>query len=270
MESKADKLNDEHQRGLRLFDYADAPIKEWIADYLEEEVNNIFDDFNDETEILNINVDDKYYTLYLSCFPNITDENPKHFNVDLETAKSSKNIQKAIKNMTDAVYTVFPPIVHTMSQFKNKMEMVAPIFNPENMSFKLVPVNLLGMEKHQCAQQLQQVNYQRKQIDDYIIPDDKKEEIDEIIKKLDKIQLEATEKFNKITNESIKEREDECKKIEKLLVEAPLLYLCLDCNSGDNIDEELIMKRMPKFGLSYQDPDEKNYIDLLKEEYDIN
>ena len=73
--TRQEALEEKKKWSIKYFDYAESAIKEWIALELEESVELLFDDYNDESDFISINVADDNYTFYLTPFPNeLTDD----------------------------------------------------------------------------------------------------------------------------------------------------------------------------------------------------
>lgn len=66
--------NEERKKqALRFFDYAENPIKDWIAQFLDRDPTQVFDKYEDQSDVISLTVEDKHYLVYLSQNPpNIT------------------------------------------------------------------------------------------------------------------------------------------------------------------------------------------------------
>jgi hypothetical protein len=61
----------ERQRqAMKFFDYAENPVKEWIAEYLNKTVEEVFDLYQNESDVISIESNKKHYLVYLSSTPN--------------------------------------------------------------------------------------------------------------------------------------------------------------------------------------------------------
>ena len=126
---------------IRFFDYAENPIKEWIAKQLQREPEQIFDKYSNESEVISINVMGEQYLVYLSTDPPLTEymkkqhrppnqkDEPALPDVKSYTAfilpeqpinNKDQNdyykLYRACSTMQDAVYSVYPFIVKTLFQ----------------------------------------------------------------------------------------------------------------------------------------------------------
>lgn len=263
--TKAEKELERQKWAMKHFDYAESAIKEWIAEILGEEVSTIFDDYTGESDVLGIKSNGDHYTLYLTPFPS----KEKPFEATVEDLKKNKELSKASSIMFDAVHTVFLPVMKTMINLKYSLEDVFPKFEEDKMCFKLVMMNKLQMKRNQIINVLQQVNEKLELIRK--VPKERLEspEGKDALEKIIKFQSEHCEKLNEISVE-------ECEKLQKIVDEtndkfdkSAKLYICLEKNKKD-INQDYLLRRMPEFGMRYQDPDEETLIDKIKQEYHIN
>lgn len=58
------------QQAMKFFDYAENPIKEWIAEYLNKTVEEVFDLYQNESDVISVEANKKHYLVYLSTSPN--------------------------------------------------------------------------------------------------------------------------------------------------------------------------------------------------------
>ena len=258
--SKSSSLEEKKKWAMKYFDYAESTVKEWIADFLEEDPNCLFDEYNEETDVISTKENNKIYTFYLS-----TTEETKtpNFNITEEELKSSEKIRKAASVMYDSVYTTYGPIVKTMINSGYKMENIFPEFVENGMYFRFSMFNNLEVKKNNATSQLLQIGEQIKKINGK-----EGEEFEKIRSQLVGIQNEQLNIANGILDNDIKNLEKVCIKKNLELKEGPFLYICggPDIEVKDNVK----YKRLPQFGLKYQDPDEETYIDTLKKEYNVN
>ena len=253
--SRGDLAAEKQKWAMRYFDFTDNPIKDWVSDVLEEDVNTIFDDYRDSSDVLSVESKDKFYSVYVTHKP----ENVNHFPLKYEQVIKQKKLHKAVSMMLEAVYTVYQPVIKTMSSMGHRMEHVHPKFDDVEMTFTLTAINTLEFERKNRLNRVLQIQSQLEKI-----KNETGEEIEELRRQLNELKPQAIAFHNEITNAAIAECQETVNSINKVLKNKPKLYVCLDVNSNQTIDKEERYKRMPQFGLKYQDPDEETYIDKLK------
>lgn len=290
--SKSQAIEDKQKWAMRFFDYAEAPIKEWIAAYLEEDPEGVFSDYNKESDILSTEEDKKYYYLYLTTVPKDIDHS---FNVDKDYFNQSDKLRKASSIMFDAVYTVYPPIVKTMVNMDHKMENIYPEFIEDGMFFRFKMINSKMIMRHQAISRIGDIDKQLKKIEKYkkITKANKKEDktntvetiktvenkeameavkpktkekskkkrsrAEELEIQLLQLKADTIQEYYTVTDEEVKEMEEECVKINKQFEKGPFLYICID-NTID-LTDDLVGCRLPQFGMKYQDPEEDTLVD---------
>lgn len=253
----------------KYFDYAEAPIKEWIAEVFDENVVDLFDDYDADSDILNVNPSDanntNKYTFYLTPFPT---SNPA-FALTKEELLSDKDLKRATSMMYEAVYTAYMPIANTMADKKHLLEDVFPRFDEPTMSFTLMAVNGPFLKRQKLEKALVEVAEQSKRLKCVPESDASTEMIADLKNKLETVRIETEAGLVELTDDFCRESQLKCNERNQIFAKAPRLYICVECNKQD-ISVDVKLKRMPQFGLKYQDPDEENYIDKLKEEYELN
>jgi hypothetical protein len=256
--SPLQKQEEQKKWALKCFDYAEDPIKEWIAAQLDETVETLFDDYSEESDILSIEVDKAHYTFYLTCYP--TDlRNDTAFHIDKEYFLSHPKLQKAASILFDAVYMVFPPVVKTMTNMGHRIEDVFPDFEEKNMCFRFRMVNKFEMLKRQALQTLEQIRENFAKIEGKT-----DEQFTEIREKLTTLQKEQLDKLNSLGEAVIAEQEAKCQLQNETFRLGKRLYIAVEKNMKQQDDD--IMKRLPDFGLKYQDPEEETAIEAYKKE----
>jgi hypothetical protein len=269
--SRAELDQEKHKWAMKYFDYAENPIKEWISDLLDEDITAIFDDYTEDSDILSVEDQGNYYTLYLTAYP----EKTPSFHASKDDLMNNKIVNKSTSMMFESVYTVYAPVVQSMSSMKHKLENIFPKFDEKLMCFYFSMVNSAAAKRQQVHKNLIKISDQFKQLrevntidSDEKINNERNEQKVELEKQLILMQTEELENLSKLGDDVCDKEEEECKRMNEIYKNSSKLYICLDMNKTDQ-DNEQVMKRMPKFGLNYQDPDEDNYIDKLKKEYEI-
>lgn len=263
--SKAEAAAEQKKWATKHFDFAENPVKEWIAETFGEDVDTLFDDYNEDADVLNVKSGDDSYTLYLTTTPTTSTA----YTISRQQLQSDEILQRATSMMYDAVFTVFMPIVNTMTNMKHLVEDIFPRFEESTMSFKMLSVNGPYMHRKQLEQTLKEINTQTLRLKSIVTTD---ENIDEIKKLQNKLQIALesnTEKFNSITDEECKNAQLVCDERNKTFATSTRLYVCIEKNKKDIVLEQKL-KRLPQFGLKYQDPDEDTYVDRFKKEHNIN
>lgn len=294
--SKQEALEEKKKWSVKYFDYAESPIKEWIAAHVGESVEVMFDDYNDYSELLSVEIGQEHYTFYLTPFPNnVQDANarnsdaakdtakdtpstpaipatpvilatpaiPTAFDISKQEFKEKHQLQKAAVMMFEAVYTVFTAVIKSMPRLPAELEDIFPDFNETGMYFIFRKANKAQIEKTNCEKMLCQISEQYERIKDRVGA-----EADELRNKLVKLQKEQLDKRNEITDEMIRKNEEHCNAANASLANGEKLYIVLEKNVKPN--DESIMRRLPEFGLKYQDPTEETAVEKFKKEYDVN
>lgn len=258
--NKADKLSEQMAYSQKFFDYVESPIKEWIADYLKLDVSEVFPDYLDDSDIIRFMVDNKQYSAYVLPLPHAAESF-----VDRDLIKESEKVRKACSILFDAVREVFMAVVGSITDPKlDHLKGFMPVFVEDKMAFRLLRVNRKAM-------QLQAADTQRVQIEKFLqtatgtgVTEDQKNMIQESLDKINKI-------FNENTKEVLNAEEEICRKINAELEFFDRLHIVVDETDPDEDGlEQESLKRLPTFGLPFQDPDEENYIDKLKKEHDVH
>jgi hypothetical protein len=253
----------------KYFDYAEAPIKEWIAEIFDENVTDLFDDYSDNIDILNVNPSDpdnkNSYTFYLTPFPT----SQPAFTLTKKELLADKDLKRASSMMYEAVYTAYMPIASTMTDKKHLIDDAFPRFDESTMSFILMAMNGPFLKRQKLEKALAEVAEQHKRLKCVPESDVSAEMVAELKAKLETVRIETEAGLFEITDEVCREAQLECDNRNKKFTESARLYVCVERNK-QNISVDDKLKHMPQFGLKYQDPDEENYIDKLKDEYEVN
>jgi hypothetical protein len=267
--TKAEAAVEKKRWTEKYFDYAEAPIKEWIAEVFDEEVTDLFDDYNDGSDILNVNPSDpdnkNAYTFYITPFPT----SQPAFTLTKKELLADEDLKRASSMMYEAVYTAYMPIASTMVDKKHLLEDVFPRFDESTMSFILMAINGAFITRQKLEKALVEVADQCKRLKCVPESDVSAEMVADLEAKLETVRVATEAELSELTDDVCRKAQLECNNRNKKFAKSTRLYVCVECNKQDiSVDDKL--KHMPQFGLKYQDPDEENYIDKLKEEYDVN
>lgn len=283
--SLAEQQAEQKKWANKHFDYADTPIKEWIAAVLDEDINHLFTDFRDTCYTECLDVKDESGTMYMFYYTVYPDDETT-FVLDPETINDSAVLSRAMRIMFDAIYTVFMPVVKTMSNMSHRMENMFPLFDATTHTFRLVCINSEERKKtvlydtmrnvfNQSAQLKKNVEIltaQYKQAVDDGQEDDaaaykaKLNEAHELAQRLQNVVKEVEQKLDEIPDSLVQRETQRVEQINQSLVDAPRLYLCCERNLS-GVDMEKCMQELPEIGLKFQDPDQENYIDRIKKQY---
>jgi hypothetical protein len=274
-QSKQAIAEEKHALSMKFFDYAETPIKEWISAHLQATQQDIFNEEKTEADILSVCAKGKYYRLYYTVFKDDVEEVAKDEYV------SDEDIRKAMSMLYDAVRLVFPCVIASMQKYKDKLTDIVPKFNQNNLTYSFNMINQLKLNRALHMKNMQDIQVQMAKINQKL--DNINKELNKKTKTPEDIEMlrngneirdnliitlnDEIKKVNAITEESIKERDAHCETINKELSTSIKLYLIV---TKDKPDDDAIMKRLPKFGMEYQDPDEETFIDTLKKEYNVN
>lgn len=248
----------------KKFQCAEPIIQEWLAEYIKEEAKSVFPDYQDNPDIFGFQEKNKHYNCYLVTLPIDGGVNPMidAKMIDDNTRTKSKQV---ISLMLDAVYQVFPAVLATCDEkYKERLGTVAPVFDEKTFSFKLKKFN-------QKAIALQMASQQGMMIKNFLATNTNPlsaEQEEKIRKQLE----EVARVHNENTKEVLDEEEEKCKSANAEIEEkmSRLFIVIEETNEDDGNNMEESLKRLVPIGLPFQDPAEKNYIDKLKEEHQVN
>lgn len=262
---------------MKFFDYADNPIKEWIAHYLAQEPNDIFDDYSTASDVIVISIDGVSYSVYLSPFPgNLASDTAFHF--DPARLKETENLRSATSVLFDAVFTVFPAIINSQKTdgnahaVKQQLLDVHPKFHNDSMSFSLEMVNRAKYEYEREKENLLKTYTTLNQVKEKLESFKHSDERDLLAKnptvKSKKAMVESGEelatrmqadleklalKVNAISQENILANEKQCDAVnENLRARNCRLYMVLEENV--NACDDVFIKKLPVIGGRYEDP----------------
>ena len=254
----------------KFFNYAEAPIKEWLSEYLGVETNEVFPDYNEDSDDIGVQFNKQQYNVYLLSM-NASEPSM----VDPKLMSDSEEIRKACSMLFDAVQMVMPSVVHTAdSKFTESLKGHHCTFDEKTMSFSLIVVNTPEYKKTTAVQQYQQSINFKKMITEKLAEPGLNEnivlEINAKMKQVDGVLSEAKKAYEEVSEEDIIKEEARCAAIREKLNTANKLYIVvdkMDAADADDINESL--KRLPVFGLTYEDTEDESFVNKLKKEYDL-
>jgi hypothetical protein len=264
-----------------FFNYAECPIKEWLAEYLCEDVNDVFTDFTDDSDMIGFEVDGKFYNAYL-----VTDDCESSSYVDEKLLKSKEQVAKACSKLFDAVKMVMPAVIQTCNEkYAERLKGLFYNFDNDKVAFSLAVINVPEYKKMMAAKQyrmiletkgkLQNMYDEYKAAGKFDIPPNPEDPVDphKVIEQLKNIDetMEKTQKlFDSISADEIQTESVRCESISKTLGTANKLFMVVE--ETDETDADVIeegLKRLPDIGPKYEDPDEPTLTEMLKKEYDL-
>lgn len=251
--SKAEAAKQQAELQDKFHNCTESIIKEWIAENMGKPVEELFDDYNDTTDVIGFCEGGKHYIAYV-----VTMEADSKSLVDAELLKNSEKARKACSMLFDAIRTVFIAVVGShvgKSEDSEFMKNLMPIFIEESMAFRLIRVNRSLLEvktamKHR--QQIEQLKASGKELSE--------DEIKSVGARIDEIN-----KILDIDNQKkVMEEEEICKEINERIAGIWLHIVLEETDPNDTDIANESMKRLPTFGLLFQDPEEETYVDKLK------
>ncbi len=240
------------------FSCTQSVIQEWIASYLELDVDEVFPDYTVESDVIGVKIGNTQYNGYVVTLPYDMESQ-----VDMKFMKENENISKTCSLLYDAVYIVFSSVLHTIQdKYKPRVLSLRPSFNENNLNFNLVYINIKAETAKQILEQrINIAKYLEKCEKEHVLIEDSQMEI--INKKI--------EEFNKIllniSEDDMKNEEIKCMLENEKLKQFDRLFICIDETTSDVLnadDPSFLLSRLPEFGLKFQDPDEPTLIDIIK------
>jgi len=231
----------------KFFKYTESTIKEWLAEYLNTDVRELFPDYTDESDVIGLEYENKNYIAYVVTMPA---ETPRL--VDMKLLDKCENMQKACSMLYDAVNQVFLAIIATAENKRDKLSNLMPAFDEDTMSFQITRINMQASKLRAACMQ----NNQIKQLLESQAEPLTEQQQAYVQSSMEKIK----EIYSTITQEMLDEEEKICQLENSLNLDQPRLHIVIE----ESTDVESGLDRLPEFGYKYQDPEEDNYIDKLK------
>lgn len=284
--SKAETAEERAAYTEKFFNCAESIIQEWIAEFFDKPTIELFPDYQNESDVIGFMIDSTQYTAYLVTMPCDTENL-----VDMELLNKQDKARKACSMLFDAVREVFMAVTGTLTEARatpapelgntpessttpelgntpsntpapeldtNIIAGLMPVFDENKMAFHLVRVNRKAMQLQAAQNQRTNIIKFLQEAKEGEISDEQQESINNGLVELGKV-------FTSITKESLDAEEALCNTINEKIKEKTWLHIVLE--EADPDDADILnssMKRLPMFGLQFQDPDEENYVDKLK------
>lgn len=254
----------------KFFNYAESPIGEWLAEYLGVSENEAFPDYNDDSDDIGFQYKNEQYRAYLLSMPHDTPAQ-----VSKKLLNDSEDARKACSMLFDAVQMVMPGVVHTAdNEYAEQLKGMHCKFDEASMSFALITVNTAEYKKGMAVQQYLQVMQVKEQLEKKLAEPDLDEktrsDFDTRMKQIADLIGKAKLAYEQVTDEDIEQEQTRCKQVDSQLEMASRLHIVvekLDPSDPDAISESL--KRLPVFGITYQDTEDETFTDKLKKEYNL-
>lgn len=252
----ADAKLEQQKWQMKFFDYAESPIKEWIALIIGKDVNELFDDYSGDSDGLSIQLNNKNYTFYLTATP--TDTNT--FKLKKEDLMNYDELRRATSMMMEAVKVVYPPIIKSMKNAPDDLMHCYPMLNERDMCFSLHMTNKYdNMRKLQYNTifQIDQHFKKLREIDVDSLDSEKTRVYHETMQTLIRQKQKCIDELNKITEQAYNEQTEICNKKNQEYLEDAYLFIFVEINDRQ-VNNDLIMRRLPQFGSKYEDSDEED------------
>ena len=248
-------MEDPKEIANKLFDCAESVIQEWIADYFGVEIKEIFNEYDDNSNVIGFTHNNVQYNAYL-----ITMEPGCERLVDDALIRECEDARKTCSMLFDGVYHVFSALAATAkTAYKDQLRGMSLKFNEPTMTFQLIYINLKAAE-------LQAANDQNNKIRDLIqrgddLNDEQKSALLNSVAKIKAVMLENT-------REVLDAAELECREKNNAMPKQ-LLHIAIEEADEENKHERIEegLSRMPAFGTQYRNPDETNFIKELNKAY---
>jgi hypothetical protein len=137
---------------MKMFDYAENPLKATLAHYAKVEPHVLFSDYNTEQDVIQFQneTNKKFYRTYIT---HIDSQEPPAiddlFDLTLDEAEKCPKTKQAISLLHNSCMTIYGSIVASVEnkQLKSIFDGVFPVFDEDRMTFTLTRVNRKKLEK---------------------------------------------------------------------------------------------------------------------------
>lgn len=216
----------------KFFSCSEAPIKEWLAEYRQKPVEELFSDYVDETDVVGFMHEGTHYTAYVVTMPG---DNKTLVSADI--LKSSEKARMACSMLYDAVQKVFYAVVQSVED--PELKKIVPCFVEPKMAFRLYKVDTKAVAYKYCMDQKSKVT--------------------------DEEQVEVLDKLlSDLTPEALEESRVENTEENQKLAQFTHLHIVVEKTDLDNIEVvNASMRRLPMFGTEYHDPEEPTVLDKI-------
>lgn len=234
---------------MKLFDYAENPIREWFMRFFDMDENELFGDVTGKSDVIVFEENKKRYIACLKVSDNQTDP---LYDVNYWKSLNSENYGRGIQTLIRAVMIVFPCIKSTVAKKNIRGLDISEFslnFDKQNVSFYFK----LFYKEVQEYYKIQNQIAEKQQIMIKMMSEGKDPSGTELYKDLKTL----LEKYNSIDKKYIEDAEKRMEEHNNMFIAKPRLYVHI-YETEKIHDRELIMKRLPMIGMPYQDIDEPN------------
>lgn len=255
----------------KYFNCAEAPIIEWVAEYLGQKAEDVFPDCDDDSDDIGFQYDGAQYNAYL-----LSMEPGTKSHVPADLLDKSDDVQKACSILYDAVQQVMPCVVQTVDkEYADKLKGLHCQFDNSTMSYGFVAVNVEEYKKVMAVQQYQKLVQFKEQVNSRLaepeISEEEKTSLQNRLKDADNLIAKAKQAYEMITEDILKAEEERCVALTKDLEKANRLYIVVEKVKAGDVDAiNEGMKRLPAFGNAYQDTEDETFTEKIKREYKLN
>jgi hypothetical protein len=251
VKTKEEIAHERHRTSMKHFDLAEAPVKAWIAKYINRRPEELYHDWQEEYETLNVSQDGQYYMMYWS--PEDAAAGDVRWDIDVEDFKKAPELQRAGCMMLEAIKTVYSSCTAVMEQEKQSIEDndIVPYFEESTMSYKFGRLDKLRRLKNKLEREVLQAADLLKRVDQGLksCPSNTAEERDkraaliEQREKLVEVIGTTSTEHNNISEEECQAEKNVCDEWNARLENGPRLYLYL--KRTENIPIERRVEQVP-------------------------
>lgn len=265
-------------RAMKSFDYAETPIKELIAAYLNMSPELLFDPPSGVDGIV-FEYEKKYWRMSLSV--------KESYSLDINYWTENKKFNTGVKALLEAVELAYQPIANTIfEEHKEKIRGFYPDFHPETLSFSLKKLCLEVLNYRMNEKLLTNAAVAVKKMQELLEKlENKKPKMDgstkqqilmeewesnchearQKIKQLQEKQTQQITRLNAIDKVDMKEKQDIINaENEKLLtLKFPRMYVCIE--PYEHKIDDMTLKHMPVFSRPYEDMDDDIFQNTIRE-----
>lgn len=263
--SRAEIEIEKARRDLKNFDIADNPVKEWLAACLDVEVMDVFDDFNNSSEIITKKSNGRTYAIYLSTEEETLEDRLK---ISPDQMYNHPAVMEVIVRLVDAVGLVYMPIIKTIgAKYKGVFDNLYPKHLFTNYSFVLTSGLPLKQQKENELKIIAEIEAKRIEIMNVVSisdVDEKHKQAD--LKQINKYRDTHIAKHNAITEEMLKKEAKEADQINRTYMKSkPRLFIHVKY-----IEDLDMISKPPDMGAPFEEPTHEKQIQDLLEEFNIN
>lgn len=268
---KADSEEEKKRWAMKYFDFAEAPIKEWIADYLNRDPEEVFDDYKEDSDVLICSnpTTGKRYSVYLMVLEDDDEELPI-WTVDEKEFAASDELKRAASMMYEAAMMVYTPVLRVLDTQDQYIRELFPTFDETTHCFEFKLVNTLRDKKKRAINVMLQVKEQLSKLaslpESNMTPEDEAK-LNELRTNLANINVQQMAIIDECSSANITQKDEQCATFNRTATNLPKLYMGFkEFTDSDELDEEVVHSRLPQFGLTYTDPEQESSVQQFRRE----